>query len=166
MFRVLFPSNNCILCTSAPPCKLLRPLSHNARPHPHDLQLRASPSASPLLAEGARQRSAKCGVRVADFGRSQVFFHSTFRGRPACRTPLRSPCLRHGGGLEADSPAILRTDLANILAEIVAAGGGKAGVGGRHKDGHKAETTAATAPPTAISATSMKPRTMADRRKR
>ena len=68
--------------------------------------------------------------------------------------------------MEADTPAILRMDLSDILAEAVAAGGGEAGVDGRHKEGHKAETTAATAPPTAISASSMKPRTMADRRNR
>ena len=49
--------------------------------------------------------------------------------------------------MEADTPAILRTDLADILAEAVAAGGGEAGVEGRHKDGHKAQTTAATASP-------------------
>ena len=57
-------------------------------------------------------------------------------------------------------------DLADILAEAVAAGGGEAEVDGRHKEGHKAETTATTASPMAISATSMKPRTMADRRNR
>ena len=84
----------------------------------------------------------------------------------AARRPLRSPSLRHGRGLEADTAAILRTDLADILVEAVAAGGGEAGVDGRHKEGHKAETTAATAYPTAISASSMKPRTMADRRNR
>ena len=64
--------------------------------------------------------------------------------------------------MEADTPEILRIDLADILAEAVAAGGGEAGVNGRHKDGHKAETTAATASPTAITAGSMKPRMMAD----
>ena len=96
---------------------------------------------------------------------SQVFFHSTFRGRRLPPHP-RSPSLRHGRGLEADTPAILRTDLADILVEAVAAGGGEAGVDGRHKEGHKAETTAATAYPTAILASSMKPRTMADRRNR
>ena len=68
--------------------------------------------------------------------------------------------------MAADTPAILRTDLADILAEAVAAGGGEAGVDGRHKDGHKAETTAASASPRAISASSMKPRMMADRRNR
>ena len=84
----------------------------------------------------------------------------------AARHALRSPSLRHGRGLEADTPAILRKDLADILVEAVAAGGGEAGVDGRPKEGHKAETTAAAAYPTAISASSMKPRTMADRRKR
>ena len=68
--------------------------------------------------------------------------------------------------MEADAPAILRTDLSDILAEAVAAGGGEAEVDGRHKEGHKAEMTAATASPTAISASSMKPRMMADRRNR
>ena len=57
-------------------------------------------------------------------------------------------------------------DLADILAEAMAAGGGEAGVGGRHKGGHKAETTATTASPTAITASSMKPRTKAYRRNR
>ena len=57
-------------------------------------------------------------------------------------------------------------DLADILAEAVAAGDGEAGVDGRHKEGHKAETTAAAAYPTAISASSMKTRTMADRQNR
>ena len=52
------------------------------------------------------------------------------------------------------------------VAEAVAAGGGEAGVDGRHKEGDKAETTAATAYPTAISASSMKPRTKAYRRNR
>ena len=80
--------------------------------------------------------------------------------------PPRSPSLRHGGGLEADTPAILRIDLADILAEAVAAGGGEAGVDGRHKEGHTAETSATTASPSAISATTMKPRTMDDRRNR
>ena len=86
----------------------------------------------------------------------------------AAHHTLRSPSLRHGRGLEADTPAILRTDLADILAEAVAAGGGggEAGVDGRHKGGHKAETTATTASPAAISASSMKPRTNADRRNR
>ena len=59
----------------------------------------------------------------------------------------------------------MRTDLADILAEVVAAGGGEAGVDRRHKGGHKAETTATTASPSAISASSMKPRTMADPQK-
>ena len=68
--------------------------------------------------------------------------------------------------MEADTPAILRTDLADILAEAVAAGGGEAGADGRHKGGHKAKSTAATAYPMAISASSMTPRTMADRRNR
>ena len=45
----------------------------------------------------------------------------------AARHTLRSPSLRHGRGLEADTPAILRMDLADILAEAVAAGGGEAG---------------------------------------
>ena len=84
---------------------------------------------------------------------SQVFFHSTFEAAAAHRT-LRSPSLRHGRGLEAGTPEILRIDLADILAEAVAAGGGEAGVDGRHKGGHKAETTAATASPSAISASS------------
>ena len=35
--------------------------------------------------------------------------------------------------------------LADILSEAAAAGGGEAGVDGRHKDGHKAETTATAA---------------------
>ena len=35
-------------------------------------------------------------------------------------------------------------DPANILAKAVVAGGGKAGADGRHKGGHKAETTATT----------------------
>ena len=56
----------------------------------------------------------------------------------------------------------MRIDLVYILDEAVVAGGGKAGVDRRHKDGRKAETTAATASPTG----SMKPRTMADRRNR
>ena len=68
--------------------------------------------------------------------------------------------------MEADAPAILRMNLADILAEAVAAGGGKAGVDGRHKVDHTAETTAATASPTAITASSMKPRTNADRQNR
>ena len=84
----------------------------------------------------------------------------------AAHRTLHSPSLRHGRGLEADTPAILRTDLADILAEAVAAGGGEAVADGRHKGGHKAETTAATASPTAISASSMKPRTKAYRRNR
>ena len=57
-------------------------------------------------------------------------------------------------------------DLAHILAEAVAAGGGEAEVDGRHKEGHKAETTATTASPMAITASSMKPRTMAYRQNR
>ena len=57
-------------------------------------------------------------------------------------------------------------DLADTLAEALAAGGGKDGADGRHKGGYKAETTAATASPSAISASSMKPRTTADRQKR
>ena len=52
-------------------------------------------------------------------------------------------------------------DLSDILAEAMAVGGDETGVDGRHKDGHKAETTAATASPTAITAGSMKPRMMA-----
>ena len=58
-------------------------------------------------------------------------------------------------------------DLADTLAEAVAVGGGEAGVDRRHKGGHnKAETTATTASPSAITATSMKPRTNADRQNR
>ena len=68
--------------------------------------------------------------------------------------------------MAADTLAILRTDLADILAEAVAAGGGEAGVNGRHKVGHMAETTATTASPSAITASSMKPRTNADRQNR
>ena len=97
---------------------------------------------------------------------SQVSLHSTFRRRHRPPAPSRSPSLGHGRGLEANTPVILRIDLADILAEAVEAGGGEAGVDGRHKEGHKAETTAATAYPTAISASSVKPRTMADRRNR
>ena len=48
----------------------------------------------------------------------------------------------------------------------MAAGGGEPEVDGRHKEGHTAETSATTASPSAISATTMKPRTMADRRNR
>ena len=68
--------------------------------------------------------------------------------------------------MAADTTAISRMHLADILAEAVAAGGGEAEVDGRHKDGHKAETTTATASPSAITASSMKPRTMAYRRNR
>ena len=77
-------------------------------------------------------------------GRLSSLFPLYFFSRRPPRT-RRSPSLRHGRGLEADSPAILRMDLADILAEAVAAGGGEAGVDGRHKDGHKAQPTAATA---------------------
>ena len=68
--------------------------------------------------------------------------------------------------MAADTPAISRMDLSDILAEAVVAGGGEAEVDGRHKGGHKAETTVATASPSAITASSMKPRTNADRRNR
>ena len=74
MFRVLFPSIIADLCAWPQPRELLRPLSHVARPHPHDLQLRASPLASPLLAEGARTSCAKQGVWVAKFGRLSSLF--------------------------------------------------------------------------------------------
>ena len=110
----------------------------------------------------------KCKVRglCRRFWPSLKSFSTLLLEAAAARPPSRSPSLRHGRGLAADTPAILRTDLADILAEAVAAGGGEAGADGRHKGGHKAEMTAATASPSAISASSMKPRTNADRRNR
>ena len=55
MFRVLFPSKNGILCDSPQPRELRRPLSEGDVQLPLHVLLLHMPSASPLLAEGARQ---------------------------------------------------------------------------------------------------------------
>ena len=165
MFRVLFPSENGNLCTSPPPRELLRPLSEGDAPHPHDLQLWGSPLASPFWRRELGPRVQSKGSGSPSLAVSQVFFHSTFLGRrrpPHPPQPFSPPWPRIGGrypGNIAHGPC-LHTGRGR---------GGRrrrGGVDGRHKEGHKAETTVATAYPTAISASSMKPRTMADRRNR